>query len=394
MTTRNVEKVEQAVFYCMSGFALCTCISIAAGNFFLGFGILFFLYRLYLKHDDIFPLPLEKNFMRFVGAFLLIALLSAIASGEVIAGVKRFMDYYFYRMMPMVIVLLIIKDKKKLLQLAGCIWLSLILDSSMAVWQGMHGDFRAAGFNGHPMFLAGILSMLIPIFASLVVQIKNTSPLKKPLIGSLCILLAALLLNGTRGAWLALVITVPIVTYFACENLKKYFSILLVVTVITLTLFMTISPLQQRLNTLEDPNYQSNSERILIWTSAWHMFKDYPILGVGLGRYTAEYQTKYISPEAKEMVGHAHNNFLQMLAETGALGFITFTTMILYFFYYGYQGWRREKNIAYLAFFGMTLGLILQGLTEYNFGDSMVIKLYWLMTALCIQIINFEKKEV
>ena len=41
----------------------------------------------------------------------------------------------------------------------------------------------------------------------------------------------------------------------------------------------------------------------------------------------------------------------------------------------------------------MILGLI-QGLTEYNMGNSMVMKLYWFLLGISLQLINIDKGMV
>ena len=46
----------------------------------------------------------------------------------------------------------------------------------------------------------------------------------------------------------------------------------------------------KRVQSITSTKYQSNTERILIWQSTYHMFQDPPVLGVGLGQYKDSYQ--------------------------------------------------------------------------------------------------------
>jgi O-antigen ligase len=60
-------------------------------------------------------------------------------------------------------------------------------------------------------------------------------------------------------------------------------------------------------------------ERLAHWQAAVNMAEANPIFGVGLGNYEAAYDT-YRLVKWQYALGHAHNVYLNTLAETGALG--------------------------------------------------------------------------
>ena len=100
--------------------------------------------------------------------------------------------------------------------------------------------------------------------------------------------------------------------------------------------------------------------------------------GVGYGEFHDNYQEKYILPEAKERyLGHAHSNFFQVLAEGGILGVAGLLAWWLSTAIYCIRGWFGSRNIGYLTFLGIFAGIMLQGMTEYTMGDSIVMKLFW-----------------
>ena len=130
-----------------------------------------------------------------------------------------------------------------------------------------------------------------------------------------------------------------------------------------------------------------------MWQSAGRMFLDHPLLGVGLGQYKDNYQKKYILPEAKEReIEHAHNNFVQMAAENGAVGLAGFLALISGFIGVSLWRFRKEKNPYALMMAASTLALVLQGLTEYNFGNSAVMKCFWL-TEGCLLVLSRTWKD-
>ena len=57
---------------------------------------------------------------------------------------------------------------------------------------------------------------------------------------------------------------------------------------------------------------------------------------------------------------------------------------------YGIRAWRTAQHIAGLLLSAVLLGLILQGLTEYNMGNSSVMKLHWLLMGLCLQWLRLD----
>jgi O-antigen ligase len=55
------------------------------------------------------------------------------------------------------------------------------------------------------------------------------------------------------------------------------------------------------------------------WQAGWYMFLDHPWLGVGAGNYPDAYPA-YAVGQWLEPLGHAHNYYLNMLAELGVVG--------------------------------------------------------------------------
>jgi O-antigen ligase len=55
------------------------------------------------------------------------------------------------------------------------------------------------------------------------------------------------------------------------------------------------------------------------WQAGWYMFLDHPWLGVGAGNYPQAYATYFVG-SWREALGHAHNYYLNILAELGLAG--------------------------------------------------------------------------
>ena len=70
----------------------------------------------------------------------------------------------------------------------------------------------------------------------------------------------------------------------------------------------------------------SNVERLAHWQVAFAMMRDHPWLGVGFGNYGAYYE-QYRLLYWVNALGHAHNYYLNIFAETGVIGLGTYLLM-------------------------------------------------------------------
>ena len=368
-------------------------VSIAAGNIFLGILTLCFFVKTYQKKANINSE--YKIYFITVCLFIATMFISALFSGDIICGFKRWADMWIWRFMPFVVVIFLLNnyfDAKKVM-LTG--FAGITLTSVYAVYQGLSGMSRANGFYGHPMTLGGWLCIFLPL---LLIEFFERKLLGQYywLAGlAFCICSAGLVFNATRGAWLAVAIVSAVLLIYYMFKSKRNLAVSIIFVALISTVLVNNPKFMHRLDTIDDFNkYQSNTERILIWQSAWNMFKDHPILGVGLGQYTENYQQKYISPQAKDpKLGHAHNNFMQMLAENGIVGFFGFVIMFGYIIFKNLITWVKGRNVYALMIVSATVCLLLQGFTEYNVGNSAVIKMYWLVLGLLVVLSEFYRKE-
>jgi O-antigen ligase len=60
-------------------------------------------------------------------------------------------------------------------------------------------------------------------------------------------------------------------------------------------------------------------ERMAHWQAGWYMFLDHAWLGVGAGNYAQAYPDYFVGMW-RDALGHAHNYYLNMLAELGVAG--------------------------------------------------------------------------
>jgi len=376
-----IYKMDKAIYYLLILYALVSSISIAAANVAITLAAVLAMVR-HIKEP--ITVKYDKGLATAIGMFLVAVLISAIFAYKPSVGFHRLFTY-LYRIFPLVLAIFFIKNKEQLVKVLIVMGSSILIADGHAIWQGVHGNYRTASFSSHPMILAGYLIQMIPLL--LVVGFENqfTSVQKRSyFIGVAAISCGALVYNGTRGAWIAAGVVIFLYGLLKVKYNKKAGIIFLTACLFTGMLAMNTPFIKDRLDTITDMKYQSNSERLLLWKSAWHMFLDHPLVGIGAGNFSEVYKPYYISPEAKEReLGHAHNNFMQMLAETGAIGISTFLYMFGYILVTMYRRYLlNSQDMWALVAFLVTISLLVQGCTEYNFGDSAVIRMYWFILGL------------
>ncbi len=103
---------------------------------------------------------------------------------------------------------------------------------------------------------------------------------------------------------------------------------------------------------LSDKNY-AIVERLAHWQAAWRMVSDNPLLGVGIGNYVPLYPV-YALPGWEDPMGHAHNYYLNVAAETGFVGLVGY--LFLWGAIFGHS-WRVYRG-AEEQWRGITLGIL------------------------------------
>jgi O-antigen ligase len=123
----------------------------------------------------------------------------------------------------------------------------------------------------------------------------------------------------------------------------------------------------------------STIERLAHWQAAIRMAQANPWLGVGYGNYDAAYAT-YKLLQWDNSLGHAHNTYLNLLAETGAIGFVAYCVLWATIFVVTIRLVRHSSFIEPLSTYNFqhsTLSLGLLGawahFSAHNFFDNLFV---------------------
>ncbi|WFB35389.1 O-antigen ligase family protein [Kiritimatiellota bacterium B12222] len=192
------------------------------------------------------------------------------------------------------------------------------------------------------------------------------------------LLLAGLLLHQKRGVWLASVITIGLWTLWS----RKWKTLSFMVLMVGCSLF--IPQVRIRLGELKQVVQPTHGGRMVLWTQvAPRLLPEYPW---GMGYNGSKYEDfEAVLPDGVHMeagLRHLHNNLLQIRLELGWLGSGWWCLWMGLVFYKAFRPGPPEIAVLRGAVAFAFLGLFLNGLVEYNFGDSEILKIYLVIFGL------------
>ncbi|MGB9681995.1 MAG: O-antigen ligase family protein [bacterium] len=188
------------------------------------------------------------------------------------------------------------------------------------LYNGNYANIPFVGKNG----LGTLLATIIPIS-----QIELIRKRELFYYLSFIILVSGLLLSMSEGAWIGLCVAECIFLFSGNKRIKHSVLAVILVVAVSLSIFSFHSILTQNsllpfLSSRISLDSSSKIERIYIWEASWRIFKDHPIFGVGIGSFSLIYP-RYRLPQAHELnIAFAHDLPLNLLVETGTLGFFAF----------------------------------------------------------------------
>jgi O-antigen ligase len=191
----------------------------------------------------------------------------------------------------------------------------------------------------------------------------------------------ALALSRTRSAWIGVVAGLGVLA-----AMRKPRLLLFLPGVLGVLFLFSPRTILDRL-TISDA---SSRDRYYMWQAGLDMIMDKPIFGQGTGMILEVYPKFRWQGAPNPNAPHLHNNFIQIAAERG-LPCLVFLGWIL--FLLGREAWRvrgiSRTGPLVLAVLATTLS---SGMFEYTLGDSEILMLILLLSALPFSVRSYSKE--
>ncbi len=286
--------------------------------------------------------------------------------------------------------------------------------------------YRAFGSFGQPNPFAGFMGLMLPLammaaysqVAAIVSVYQKRQAIYWHALGTfLCfgmaaaLIASALLASWSRGAWLGTAVAAAVMLFALPKRATRGFAAAMGLALLMAGLWLAGLLPQSLVNrltasagdflTMEDirgvdisPQNYAVVERIAHWQAALNMAQSKPILGVGLGNYEIVYE-QYRLINWRQPLGHAHNFYLNTLAETGILGLIAYLGFWLVIFLITWRARAHPDSFAraiIIALLGSWTYLAVHSIFDNLFVNNLFLHIGVLLGMLAIlhQQLNYK----
>lgn len=394
----NDDRLVWGIACSLGAFSCVTRLSIAVGQFFQALAVVLGLI-LFIRHRADIQYSSEiKKYMAVILIFFCSTLPAALFTGNPIAGIGAFSEMWLWRFMVFVLIVTFIKKRSYLINMLTAFLVFFSGDCLVAVYQcyaHLASDGRGWGYGSNMLAIAGIMCMVLPMVIVIACDGRFEERLRNVAKASILCVVAGLLGNQSRAAWLACMLTTIVSLSRYVLKKKKILLSSLVVIILCVGFFGANPTYVKRLESSTNiTTNESNLDRLRMWGGALEMYKTHPVTGVGLNGFKREYKVYAKShPEIKHTFSHAHNNFMHLLAETGTPGALGYVFFVFYFLITSGRNWLKQKDPYDLIIFTSVTGfMLLFGQVEYIIDNSSAIRLFWFVVAIMLQLKAIEEK--
>jgi O-antigen ligase len=177
------------------------------------------------------------------------------------------------------------------------------------------------------------------------------------------VMIGAIVLSASRGAVLALAggfvfYGGALVVQGRIGRTEAAVGALLIFLAVAISAWLGIGPLAEKIyaigNVETEPSLLS---RVVGWQWTVRIIGDFPLFGTGLGTFPQAW-TRYYPPGTAVVWLEAHNDYLQLLSETGVIGFVIFAAAFgIFVWRYILPGILRSTGSDTYVIHGVALGI-------------------------------------
>ena len=310
---------------------------------------LFFLYQVF-KNNNFYYFN-NIVFIMFL-LFCIFSTLISLEAKDISLSIKSSLFYIRIGVFSCFIWYLIDKDKSLYIYIYYTLLLCfsiLVIDGYFQYFTGANllgfkiNGIRVSSFFGDELIMGSYLSRLFPLLFALFL-VKKKKKFEIYFLGCLFILIDVLIyMSGERSAFFFLNLSTIFIIILIKDYQKFRLVTFLIAIICIIVLSLNSSNLSNRM--FKDPAKNmgliksSNDPTIFSpvhdshYRTAYNMFIDKPLLGHGPKMYRIICKDKKYAVGISPCSSHPHNFYIQLLAETGIIGFLFLFSALSYIFY-------------------------------------------------------------
>jgi O-antigen ligase len=250
-------------------------------------------------------------------------------------------------------------------------------------------DWRATGFYNHWVTYAEVIQLIASLTLGLFLGLtRKTSLTGLLLLVAVTGLLFALAMTVTRASWVGFALSASLMVLLGASR-----RTLVVIGVCAIPLILGAVFLLQQKRSIGfiDRNDQSTSWRETVWREGVQLLVSKPrhlLVGVGMDSIKGHWREWGLFDNGRLPVGHMHSNLLQIALERGLPALIVWLMLLVVYARMLWRLLRRSSDDFPRSFalgaLGGLVGFFASGLVHYNWGDSEVAMVLYLIMGLSL----------
>lgn len=324
----------------------------------------------------------------WMALFVVCVVFSTIRGVHPELGLRKIDKFFWLAMLPVSAMLVTTPERLKTTLsafaagtgvLAVKATIMLVIHALRGMQAGSFPDFGTALIMNGSMTDAERLMVGILIVTAFVLACRRAGRPARLWWLLLALQVAALVLQFKRGSWFC---TLGVAVVYLALSVNWRFTMATVLAILALGLVPTV---RTRLTDLAGEFKGNKGGRMVMWTRvAPVLVRQHPWFGVGYRSLTNRMMRR-IDRHVEINRDHLHSNVIQILVESGMVGFAAYVLWMARALADAIRLRRRAAAMSAeaaglaTALLLALIGLLANGLVEYNFGDSEIVMIYGLV---------------
>lgn len=331
-----------------------------------------------------------KTYIISISLILTGLILSTFLNDNIRTGLGIIKSWFIAPLVFIFVLIKEIKSKEEIKYVLKYLFLSTFIVAITSIVYLLQGeltyDERLKAFYLSPNHLAMFLATGVFVGIYLFTKQKNI-PDKILLIVSIAIIILSLYFTYSYTAWLAIAMSLLIISPIAGKKLLSKIFIALTIALLLLVLIFSQAG-SEKFKNLSDFYRSSLDSRIMIWKSAGKILSDNIIFGIGPGNFQNKYleYQQYFPPYLEWAVPQPHNLYLAFWLQSGIIGLFGFILLIVAWASKMIRIIKQNKNSFSIAavLLGIVLYILIHGIADTPYWKNDLALMFWTVISLGI----------